>query len=422
MSMNLQPDDPRLSAWVLGELPPEEAEAVGREIEANPALHAQVEELYQMSDFLTATLAASALRPDQREAVRRAGRTATAFADTTPNVVEFPVTKSKPRRVWPLLLSAAAAIVLAAYLKNLPSAPEASQPVVVTPPTEEVEPASAPFPGPRISSLPQNDLPKSPPDSSRVLEDMARDLATHRPLPEPSQLPPTVPLPAMRSDAEIDLPVLVGTSSYDWVRGWIREKGQLPPKDAVRIEELANSFPLPVEEENREFVGLKVACVSTPSPWSGAGRLVAVQIANNSGQSRQVSWSFSPAPGARQGGVRVLASTGGSGERAATLPNGRRTLLLIELASATDEAGDLVVASAGRKKRFPAQDSKDPALTQAGLVAAFGIWLRGEGIDDSRLTQILASAEKQKDSDPAWTDSRRLMREALDLAAKKPRK
>jgi hypothetical protein len=52
-------------------------------------------------------------------------------------------------------------------------------------------------------------------------------------------------------------------------------------------------------------------------------------------------------------------------------------------------------------------------------VAAFGIWLRGEGIDDSRLTQILASAEKQKDSNPAWADSRRLMREALDIAAKK---
>ena len=123
--------------------------------------------------------------------------------------------------------------------------------------------------------------------------------------------------------------------------------------------------------------------------------------------------------------MRVLASTGGgSGERAATLPNGRRTLVLIELASATDDAGDLVVASSGRSKRFPAQESTDSSLTQAGWVAAFGIWLRGEGLDDSRLTQILASAEKQKDSNsnPAWTDSRRLMREALDIATKKPRK
>jgi hypothetical protein len=250
---------------------------------------------------------------------------------------------------------------------------------------------------------------------------MARDFGSH-PLPEASQLPPTVPLPAMRSDAEVDLPVLVGNSSYDWVRGWIREKGQLPPKDAVRIEELANAFPLPAAEETRDFAGLKVACVSTASPWSGAGRLVAVQIENASGQSRQVEWSFSPAPGARQGGVRVLASTGGSGDRAATLPNGRRTLVLIELASATDDAGDLVVGSAGHRKRFPALDSKDPALTQAGLVAAFGIWLRGEGIDDSRLTQILASAEKEKGSDPAWKDSRLLMRQALDLAAKRPGK
>lgn len=421
MSMNLQPDDPRLSAWVLGELPPDEAEAIGREIEADPALRAQVEELHQMSEFLATSLAASALRPDQREAVRRAGRTAAAFADTTPNVVEFPATRPSPRRVWPLVIAAAAAVVLAAYLKDLPSVSGGDPKPVVTAPENVEDITPAPFPGPRISTLPQNGQPKSPHDSSTVLEHMARDLSAH-PLPEPSKLPPTVPLPAMRSDAEIDLPVLVGTSSYDWVRGWIREKGQLPPKDAVRIEELANAFPLPAAEENREVSGLKVACVSTPSPWSGAGRLVAVQIANQSGQSRQVEWSFSPAPGARQGGVRVLASTGGSGERAATLPNGRRTLVLIELASATDEAGDLVVESAGRGKRFPARESTDSSLTQAGLVAAFGIWLRGEGIDDSRLTQILASAEKDKGSDPAWTDSRRLVREALDIAAKKPRK
>ncbi len=416
--MNLQPDDPRLSAWVLGELPPEEAEAIGREIEANPALHAQVEELYQMSDFLTATLAASALRPDQRDAVRRAV-TSTVPATAPVKVIEFPVAKSRPRRIWPLVIGAAAAIVLGAYLKNLPGTPDDIKPVVTAP--EKIDTEPSPFPGPRIS--PRAPTPKPGVDSSKVLDHMARDLAAHpHPLPEASQLPPTEPLPPMRSDAEIALPVLVGTSSYDWVRGWIRDKGQLPPKDAVRIEELANAFPLPAADETRDFAGLKVACASTASPWSGAGRLVAVQIENASGQSRQVEWSFSPAPGARQGGVRVLASTGGgSGTRAATLPNGRRTLVLIELASATDDAGDLVVSSAGHSKRFAALDSKDPALTQAGLVAAFGIWLRGEGIDDSRLTQILASAEKDKDADtdPNWKDSRLLMRQALDIAAKK---
>jgi hypothetical protein len=415
--MNIGPDDPRLSAWVLGELPADEAAAIAAAVAADPALQAQAAELRAMSDFLGSTLATATLRPAQREAVRRAGRT------PAPNVVPFPAApQARPRRVWPLVLGAAAALVFAAYLTSRPAEPAA--PVVGSPaPGDAEELAVQPYPGPRISTLPPaSDQGKPARSSGPLLDQMAKDLAANS-LPEPSTLPPTIPLPAMRSDAEIDLPLLVGRASYDWVRGWIREKNQLPPKDAVRIEELANAFPLPAAEETREFAGLKVACVSMASPWDGAGRLVGVQIANESGQARQVRWSFSPAPGARQGGVRVLASTGGSGDQASDLPSGRRTLVLIELASATDTAGDLVVSSAGRSKRFPALETKDPALQQAGLVAAFGIWLRGEGIDDSRLATILAAAEKDStpasSAQPEWADSRRLVREALDLAARR---
>jgi hypothetical protein len=249
------------------------------------------------------------------------------------------------------------------------------------------------------------------------LESLSKDLAA-QPLPESSRLPATAPLAPLQPVSEIELPVLVGRASYDWVRGWIREKNELPPKDAVRIEELANAFPLPAAEETQEFGGLRVACVSMASLWSGPGRLVGVQIANETDSSRQVKWSFSPAPQSREGGVRVLASTGSEGQgSSAVLPPGRRTLVLIELASATGEAGDLVVESEGRSKRFAAMESKDSALKQAALVAAFGMWLRGEGIDDSRLNEILVAVEKE--SNPAWADSRRLVREALGIAAAK---
>jgi hypothetical protein len=417
--MNLGPDDPRLSAWVLGELPADEAAAIGAAVAADPALQAQAAELRAMSDFLGTTLASATLRPDQREAVRRAGRVPAA------DVITFPsVAKKQPRRVWPLVLGAAAALAFAAYLNSRSPDLSSSDPALAGSAVKEraEELAVQPYPGPRISTLPATaDQGKPAHSTGPLLDHMARDLAA-KSLPDPTSLPPTIPLPAMRSDAEIDLPLLVGRASYDWVRGWIREKNELPPKDAVRIEELANAFPLPADEETREFAGLKIACVSIPSPWSGAGRLVGVQIANESRHPRQVQWSFSPAPGARAGGVRVLASTGGSGRQASDLPSGRRTLVLIELASATDAAGDLVVSSSGRSKRFPALETKDPALQQAGLVAAFGIWLRGEGIDDSRLATILAATEKDSTAgtaaQPEWADSRRLVREALDLAAR----
>jgi hypothetical protein len=208
---------------------------------------------------------------------------------------------------------------------------------------------------------------------------------------------------------------VVGRASYDRVRGWIRDRNQLPPKEAVRIEELANAFPLPSQEETVVFAGLRVACITMNSPWMAGARLVGVQIANESKDSRSVAWSFRPGRPAK--GLRILASTDGDGKGSSVLPPGQRTLVLLELASPDADVGDLVVNSEGRSRRFSAMETKDGGMTQAGLVAAFGLWLRGEGIDDSRLTQMLASAGD--DPDPGRADSRRLIRQALNLAEAK---
>ncbi|QJE95054.1 VWA domain-containing protein [Luteolibacter luteus] len=409
--MKLEPDDPRLSAWVLGELPASEAQEVERAVAGDPALQAAAAELRGVGDFLSSALAASALRPDQREAVRRAGRAPAA------NVVEFPVSKKK-HRAWPAIAAAAAVVAAGIFVASRYDVDRPASGLSQTSPAEGGENSLAPFPGPRIlpaktsPNAGSHPLARSIPGGPAVPADLAS-----QPLPEVSKLPTTSPLQPLQQAAEIELPLLVGRSSYDWVRGWIREKNELPPRDAVRIEELANAFPLPAAEETREFAGLRVACVSMASLWSGPGRLVGVQIANESPDSKEVTWSFSPAPNSRDGGVRVLASTGSEGKSASILPPGQRTLVLIELASAAGDAGDLVVASGGRSKRFPAMESKDSSLKQAALVAAFGMWLRGEGIDDSRLNQILVAAGE--DSNPEWADSRRLMREALGIAAAK---
>jgi len=419
--MNMTPDDPRLSAWVLGELPAIEAAEVERAVQVDPALLAAAADLRRTGDFLASALSATALRPEQREAVRRAGR-----APVT-NVVQFPAVQRQaaPRRRWPAVAGIAA--LLAAGIFIATRTETGSSPGLATKP---VAPASGetvlqPMPGPRVltvkpgnAPVPEHPLARSLRENPAPrLESLSRDLAGQPSLPESSQLPATAPLAPLQQASEIELPVLVGRASYDWVRGWIREKNELPPKDAVRIEELANAFPLPAAEETREFSGLRIACVSMASLWSGPGRLVGVQIANDSKDSRAVKWSFSPGPSSREGGVRVLASTGSGQEGASVLPPGRRTLVLIELASATGNAGDLVVSSEGRSQRFPAIESRSPALEQTALVAAFGMWLRGEGIDDTRLGQILAAAGKE--TDPAWADSRRLVREALGIAAAK---
>ena len=410
--MKLEADDPRLSAWVLGELPPHEAEEVEQALAADPALQAFAAELRGVGDLLSSSLAATALRPDQRAAVLEAGRAG--------KIVDFPGT-GKRQRIWPALIGAAAVLAAGVFIASRLETRDSSPVAEISGPEKSGDPAPQPLRGPRIlppkeagRAVQKGHLQPRPPEE--LLDSQSRELAD-RSLAEASGLPATTPLAPLREAAEIELPVLVGQASYERVRGWIRGKNELPPKDAVRIEELANAFPLPAAEETREFAGLRVACVSMTSLWSGPGRLVGVQIANETDAPKPVAWSFSPALESRAGGVRVLASTGPEGQATALLPPGRRTLVLIELASASGDAGDLVVSSEGRSKRFPAVESRDPALKQAALVAAFGMWLRGEGIDDSRLVAILAAAGEE--SDPAWADSRRLVREALGIAAAK---
>jgi len=395
--MNLHSDDPRLSAWVLGELPADEAADVAAAVAADPALQAAADELRGVSNFLGDTFAAPALRPDQREAVRRAGRV---------NVVEFPVRKKKAQH-WPALLATAAAIALGGFLfsrietgsdHEVVRRPE---PAPVTPPT--IRPTIGN--GETAANSRHVHSVEGAPDTALA------DFSNVK-LPEAAKMPAVAP---QHGTADLDLPLVVGRSSYDWVRGWIQQKNQLPPKETVRIEELANAFPLPPGEETESFAGLRVACVSMASLWSGPGRLVGVQIANESDKARRVSWAFRPAPGSRDGGVRVLASTGGDASVPSTLPAGHRTLVLIELSSAAGDAGDLVVSADGRTRRIPAVETKDPGLKQAALVAAFGIWLRGEGIDDARLREILVAAGEN--TDPRAKEIRQLVGRALDIAA-----
>lgn len=412
--MNLHADDPKLSAWVLGELCADEAEAVRRAVEGDPVLQAAADELRGVSRLLGETLPAQVLSLQQRQAVFQAGREANF------KVMAPPRGKSRQRQ-WQVVLASAAVVAAGLFLA---SRIERDTPASLV--TGEEDVALQPFPVPRILTVvrPRNEGIDSPAHARLIqglkespgpfLKALSEDLAS-RSLPEASRLPETQPLPPMDPAGEIGLPLLVGRASYDWVRGWIRERNELPPRDAVRLEELANAFPLPAEVETEEFAGLRIACVSMESLWSGPGRLVGVQIANLGDEDRRVSWSFRPESGSGRGGARVLASTGGGESPLASLPAGQRTLVLIEVASAGGDAGDLVVSSGGRSKRFPAVESREPGLKQAALVAAFGIWLRGEGIDDSRLREILASAGE--DSDPLRADSRRLVGEALDIAA-----
>jgi hypothetical protein len=131
-----------------------------------------------------------------------------------------------------------------------------------------------------------------------------------------------------------------------------------------------------------------------------------------------VTWSFEAAEGTR---VRLIASPGSSAGRLPDrLPAGRAVTVLLEVvpAAGADRLGvfkfDIDGEFSGRIAGLP-EPTSSSAMRQLGLMAAFGIWLRGEGIDSAGMEEILKKAGA--DADPGRADSRRLVRQALDVAA-----
>jgi hypothetical protein len=419
--MKISSDDPRLSAFLLGELPAAEAAAVEHAVAADPALRLSLDELRRVASLLEGTLstASPALRPAQRDAVLRAVR----HADMEGKVVEL-ASARRGLRPWLTVVGAAAAVVLAVTLASKISGPGKSGGEGAV---GAVELALLPMPGPPGQSgdaaatgggsstgaartTQSDELRKNP---GEFLDKVSRQL-TRDPLPDPARLPALKPLPPLQSSGEIDLPVIIGQASYGWVRGWIRDRAALPPKDAVRLEELVNTFPLPPAEDSTAGPVIETAAC----PWNAGSVLVAATLRGAAGADTAVSWSFEPAEGVR---VRMIASPGSSAGRLPDrLPRGRAATVLLEVAPAagSDRLGvlklDMGGEFSGRIVERAAREAS-PAMRQLGLVAGFGMWLRGEGIDAAGLAGILKGAGS--DEDPGRADLRRLARQALDIAA-----
>jgi ribosomal protein L12E/L44/L45/RPP1/RPP2 len=280
-------------------------------------------------------------------------------------------------------------------------------------PMPGVEAAAAPAAAAGAGSAVSADGAELRKNPGGYLERMSREIA-RAPLPDPARLPALKPLPALSGGGEIELPVLVGQASYGWVRGWVRERAALPPANAVRLEELVNAFPLPVAVER----GIASSIQSAACPWNPSTFLVAATLVAPAGSETPVKWSFEAAEGAR---IRLIASPG-SGARPLPdrLPGARPVTVLIEVAPAAggERLGVLKLDAAGefsgRIVERP-DAAASPAMRQLGLVAAFGLWLRGEEVSASTLEAVLAGAGV--DEDPGRADTRRLVREALDLAA-----
>ncbi|MEM9238039.1 MAG: von Willebrand factor type A domain-containing protein, partial [Verrucomicrobiota bacterium] len=410
------------SAFLLGELSAEEAAEIERAAAADPAIRMSLAELEKTSAFLGGVFSgdsAEGLLPNQREAVLRASRD----ADSLGKVIELESAK-RSWRPWLAGIGAAAAVAIAAFLMNRVE-PGGNQRLVEGLDGVSEEIALLPLPGPTVDGASTSVGSGSAPAEAMVrsmeagpgeyLEKVARHVE-RSPLPAREVLPPTGKLGAFSSAETTRLPVLVGSSSYRWVSAWIRERGELPPRNAVRIEELVNLASLPVNQGGED---LEVSLEVVDCPWNESSVVVGVQLFARGGS---VSDLTAVAKGL--GAHRILGSFShrDNGSLPTVLPQGRRTLVLIECLRGNlgAEGGNpeiqvqVGVQPARRLAVGLASRQGSAGMNHAVTLAGFGMWLRGEGVTATNLRGMLEISVDDPDSVRA--DRRRVISEALKLA------
>jgi hypothetical protein len=429
--MKPTPDDPRLTAYLLGELTPEEAEAIRHAIAADPALGLAVAELEHVQRLLGQTLApeSAALLPRQRAAVLNAAR----HADAAGKIMTFP-----PRRkpaAWAVPLAAAALIALAVFLLiRLPAGPEK---LAKSPPRDAdanaplpLEIALLPAPGPPDASQATASEPRPAASSDLARQAAARATALREngdlflrkvaerlatsPLPDARQLPPIVPRGRVNpaTSPTLPLPVHAGRASLGWVSRSILQDRKRPPASAVRIEEMLNHFPLRTAGPAAVVQGVTLSTESIACPWKPSATLILVTFRGASDAPREVEATFHADPAS----VRIYRLLGFAPVAGLTpaplptrLPAGEITSLMIELEPSAPGANPGTIEWSVNGNSAPAiqlirhadaEPSNDARF--AALVCTYALWLTGgeSGLIDTELLAALAR-ENAADTLPA---------------------
>jgi hypothetical protein len=398
----LHPDDPRLTAFLLGELTADEAASVEQALADDPSLRATLEALADTQRVLIESLAPGThtLRPDQRDAVIRAAR-------------------QQPRQPWLMPLAAAAAITLAtAIFSQMPGHHPQS---------------SAAHP------------PAPPPPAATANEARTPPVADQPVVSVTAATAPSADPAAPATSTTLELPVQAGRASLGKIRDSIRTEHRLPPHDSVRLEEILNNFQLtpngltavarqPANHwhpDNRSTGATShaatLATESLACPWKPSASLVLVTLRGNPFSACEVKAVFHP----NQSNTlrcRLLgfAPTAGQPQppRSDQLAAKAITSMVIEVEPSTT-AGDLGViewsvngetaAALAITRHGEAEPSDDARF--AALVCTFAQWLAGEssGMLDADLLAALARESDSPSLPAERADFLQLIDQALKL-------
>lgn len=351
----LHPEDPRLTAHALGELSEKDAAVLAAACAADPALAAALDDLREVERHVSRAFAAIPpleLEDVQRDALRKAA------AASGP----------KPFPVAGVLLGSAililAMVIIALYTGRKPApapavqAPPAKPPVLVKPADPRL-----PAPGPDGAGVTSPGGPVS--DLYPALG--KRDAVSVEQAPS------------------LPLPLKAGDRSMEWVRHSILTENKLPPRDAVRTEELLNSIALRPTGA-AVLRGATLSAETLPCPWKPSSTLLFAEIKGKRDASCAVTTAFYPAV-ANVARYRLLGWLPAAGQKetmTTTLAKGSSVRLMIELeiSAAAPDLGEIRWTIDGKDApplaivRKPDAEPSDDARF-AALVCLFSEWLSG---------------------------------------------
>lgn len=311
--MKLHPDDPRISAYLLGELSADEAAAIELAAAADPAIRLALRDLENVQRILTNTLApdSHSLLPHQREAIRRHARQ----ADQAGKIVQLP-SRRKSWKFWLAPLSAAALITLAVFILIHTPSSNGHKGADLSNPTPDkswdqipLEIALLPAPGPADASrlskptgtgaaLPlANHAAARDAALAKTGDDFLRKVAERlqqSPPPSASALPLLVlrGSVAARTNPILPLPIHAGRASLGWITHAIRNEHKLPTTNAVRLEEILNHFTLRPVGPTATSNGVTIAAEALPCPWKPSATLLLISIRNTTDSPRDLTATF----------------------------------------------------------------------------------------------------------------------------------
>ena len=408
--MKLDPEDPRLTAYVLGELGPEETAAVEQAVASAPPLQAEIQKIRQARDFLTEHLTqpGEKLLPAQRETIRQSANTRKII----------PLVSLQERlQAW--IIPASAAAVLAVATTILILTPGEKKPTIA-------KATATPVPAPIAKATPPA-KPAAPAGTASSLSQLGAIIAAEFPT--------------------LDLPTQVVQPSLAAISKSIRTDGKLPARESIHLEEILNSFTFRLNgtaaiarsstqqwhpDDRASGMSAHVATLTTEiiaCPWKPSSTLLFISLRggmqNGQGADVKVAYHANPENVFR---YHLLGFTGTdatpAGKSATPLaPNSVVTLAIeIESAKPGTELGSLVWSAGGSAApeihllhRTDATPSDDARL--AALVCTYSQWLRGEqtGIIDADLVSALAREITSSTLSPERSDFLQLIEKSLHL-------